>query len=289
MSTKKTATIADSDDNFEIGQGRSISEEYDGIDCITEPEEVVVKESVPALVSIGGGKAKIGTSKEDFEKLFSKYRSLGVSLLALKAEVPAANVILKPFRIGKYCVTNKEYRNYYLTSRYAEVPSSWPNGCYPEDRANHPVFSVSQRTANDYCNWLSQATGRNFRLPSDWEWEYCARGPEDNVFPWGDTFNTECANTMEAFRLTTTPVSQFPEGASSLGVMDMAGNVEEHVVPDTANQFAGESVAKELCSITKGGSFLQYEFAARAANMRLQLNVKLNAIGFRVAEDLHGN
>jgi formylglycine-generating enzyme required for sulfatase activity len=89
--------------------------------------------------------------------------------------------------------------------------------------ANHPVWGVSQEEARAYALWLSDATGRHFRLPNEEDWEHAARGPAGHEFPFGDTFDARCCNTAEAGIGHTTPVDRYASFASELGVIDLAG------------------------------------------------------------------
>ena len=94
-------------------------------------------------------------------------------------------------------------------------------------RPDHPVVFVSWYDALAYTKWLSAVTGRQWKLPSEAEWEKAARGTEGKIYPWGDEWDARKANTAEQGPKETTPVGMYPQGASIYGVMDMAGNVWE--------------------------------------------------------------
>lgn len=113
----------------------------------------------------------------------------------------------------------------------------WAN-CPYSNQANTPVLGVSWHEAYAYCRWLSSVTGDNYRLPTEAEWEYAARGPESLVFPWGNEYLSESemcgppgsgarANCFYDEHKETEPVGSYPEGVSPFGAYDMAGNVAE--------------------------------------------------------------
>jgi len=114
----------------------------------------------------------------------------------------------------------------------------------------HPVSCVSWYDGVAFCDWLSKKTGLNFKLPTEAEWEYTARGIDGRVYPWGneepdgtranyaeEAFNEVFAGTGQSLvhfgvndgYAATSPVGMFPNGASPFGALDMAGNLTEWV------------------------------------------------------------
>ena len=94
---------------------------------------------------------------------------------------------------------------------------------------NHPVVGVSWDDAVAYCKWRSSKTGKKFRLPTEWEWEYAAAGKEKREYPW-PTEKGEPTSKLLNYNSnvgTTTPVGSYPDGATPEGLYDMAGNVLE--------------------------------------------------------------
>jgi formylglycine-generating enzyme required for sulfatase activity len=154
-------------------------------------------------------------------------------------------VFVDAFKISKYPVTNMQYQTFVDATGH-RAPGYWREGAYPPNKANHPVVNVSWHDAVAYCRWLSGATGKECRLPTEAEWEKTARGgiqipnPQnpneltDNpnpkrMYPWGDEFDHKRLNVKIGDQQIgdTSPVGVYPGGASPYGVMDMSGNVWE--------------------------------------------------------------
>jgi formylglycine-generating enzyme required for sulfatase activity len=103
-----------------------------------------------------------------------------------------------------YCKIKQDEDGEYYTSKGA---------------SDYPVVMVTWHGANEYCRWAGG------RLPTEAEWEYAARGPENNLYPWGNDLPTrELAHYAASVE---TRVGSYPQGASWCGVYDMAGNVWE--------------------------------------------------------------
>jgi formylglycine-generating enzyme required for sulfatase activity len=169
------------------------------------------------------------------------------------------------FYISRYPITNAQFAKFVQAKKY-ERPSHWGAGGIPAGKENHPVVYVSWHNTVAFCDWLSEATGRRFRLPTEAEWEKAARGglriPQkvftlsataawrkmlstdlripsygdalrDNPlpgrqYPWGNEIDKNKCNTYESGIRDTTPVGKYsPAGDSPYGVADMAGNVWE--------------------------------------------------------------
>jgi len=152
-------------------------------------------------------------------------------------ELPAHQVTLSGYWVYQYDVTVAQYRAFCAatTSTLPQFPSdySWKGKTGWDDPAlqQHPIVNVSWNDAKTYAEWAG------VKLPTEAQWEYTARGPQGNNYPWGgkatedDTTNgwdiTKCANRENSSKVgkSTWPVGSFPTGASWCGAMDMAGNV----------------------------------------------------------------
>lgn len=170
-------------------------------------------------------------------------------------ERPVHTVDLSAFYIGKYEVTNAQWRRFRDDPGYDDV-KFWPNGRvvpktqvpYWTDARNHggatpgsddfPVLGVNWDSAVAYCRWLTAKTGKNYRLPTEAEWEKAARGMDQRRFPWGNNIDHSYANYVGAREYDTgAPVGAYDgnrlgdlqthSNASPYGAYDMSGNVME--------------------------------------------------------------
>ena len=157
-------------------------------------------------------------------------------------ETPPAEVYLPDFRIGRFPVTNLQYREFVRREKNTPdepLGAGWFNREPPADHLDHPVTGVSWHDAVRYCRWLSEVTGRRYRLPSEAEWEKAASwgvvdweaaaagklGEAKRRYPWGDEPPDETRCNVGGGR--TTAVTAHPSGASAYGVEDLLGNVQQ--------------------------------------------------------------
>jgi len=196
-------------------------------------------------------------------------------------------VYLPDYEIGKYPVTNFEYRAFVQDTGH-EPPRHWEGDQYPEELGDHPVVNVSWHDAVTYCEWLSQKTGKPYRLPTEAEWEKAARGTDGRQFPWGDEWDASRCNTAEGGPGTTTSVGQYsPESDSPYGVADIAGNVWEWcadwVQAYLDNSFPNEDYG-ETHRVLRGGSWTTYQrYALCTYRDRFNPHDWLVPWGFRVS------
>ncbi|MBI2511117.1 MAG: SUMF1/EgtB/PvdO family nonheme iron enzyme [Opitutae bacterium] len=101
----------------------------------------------------------------------------------------AASVTLDAFCIGRYEVTNAEWKAYLDANSLKTYPAHWSAGTYPAGKANHPVLYVSLNSALAYCAWVSAQTGWSITVPTAYQWEKAARGPSGNLYPWSNTLD----------------------------------------------------------------------------------------------------
>ena len=99
-------------------------------------------------------------------------------------ERPAHRVWVNAFEMAIYQVRNRDFAEFMQAAGHPEPPT-WGHPGF--DDPDHPVASVSWFEAQKYCQWLARVTGRPYRLPTEAEWEYAARGgAEGRLYPWGD-------------------------------------------------------------------------------------------------------
>src|SRR5262249_58597137 len=110
-----------------------------------------------------------------------------------------------------------------------QQPSQWDDHRFGKIHPNHPVVGVTWYEAMAFCRWLTQTLndGAIYTLPSEAEWEHAARGTARRPYAWGDDVpDGERANFNGTYS-STTAVGCFLLGATSQGVLDLAGNVWE--------------------------------------------------------------
>ncbi|QDV91093.1 Serine/threonine-protein kinase pkn1 [Phycisphaerae bacterium RAS2] len=144
----------------------------------------------------------------------------------------------KPFYMGKYEVTNAQYR------RFKPDHDSGDYRGVSLNNDNQPVVDVSREDAKAFCDWLRRQSGREVRLPSESEWEYACRGGDGREFPWSGSWppSAQSGNyadeTIKSMFSDWTPVDGYRDGyavsspvgsfsANPYGLHDMGGNVWE--------------------------------------------------------------
>jgi formylglycine-generating enzyme required for sulfatase activity len=245
----------------------------------------------PDMVLIPQADVWIGLAEYEVDTVLNTFDGLGLNKVWIEKECPRHSVHLKAYKLARYPVTNAEYKVFLIETGFTELPTSWDFRRYPSERSNHPVYTVSAKAADAYAAWLSQRTGRAFRLPTEAEWEWAAAGPDHFEFPWGNDFEADKANTAETGLFNSTPVGVFTTGVSPFGVSDMAGNVEEYVADNYQAYPGGKHVTDHLVDIhgqyrvARGGSFARFRDLARTRR-RHGHNPKspTYAMGFRLAE-----
>lgn len=174
-------------------------------------------------------------------------------------EIPEHNVTVQPFEMSKTEVTNSEYAEFIAATKHPAPSYFDNNGKPPAGQELWPVCNVNVADAEAFAKWRSQKEGKNYRLPTEEEWEYAARnGDQNTLYPWGNTWQDSYAATKEAKIISLQPVGTYPNGQNRWGVMDLIGNVWEWT-SSKASVYAGNpaEVAPQYANyrVLRGGSF----------------------------------
>jgi formylglycine-generating enzyme required for sulfatase activity len=208
-------------------------------------------------------------------------------------ERPQHQVTVREFLMGKYQITQAQYE---------AIMGNNP-AYFRTNGANRPVENVSWKNALEFCQKLSQKTKRNYRLPSEAEWEYACRAGTTTPFYFGETITVDLANyngnytyasaPKGQYRGQTTPVGNFPPNA--FGLYDMHGNVWEwcedyyhnnyQYAPIDGSAWLQTGLFSNLLSdrLVRGGSWGFLPEGCRSANRKADgVDLRFNSIGFRV-------
>ncbi|MCS7147715.1 MAG: bifunctional serine/threonine-protein kinase/formylglycine-generating enzyme family protein [Geminocystis sp.] len=210
-------------------------------------------------------------------------------------EGPQHLVSLGPFYISKYPITQLQWR---VVSRFPKIvrPLKPKPAAFKGD--NLPVERVSWFDAQEFCKRLSKYTGRNYRLPTEAEWEYACRGNTQTRYSFGDVITPEVANynpqkqggkNTSLRERKTTPVDNFYP--NPFGLYDCHGNVwewcEDHYTSSyTSTPRDGSphySTMSNQNRVVRGGSFaLPARYCRSAKRNSYPPEACYNFIGFRV-------
>ncbi|MBI5842903.1 MAG: SUMF1/EgtB/PvdO family nonheme iron enzyme [Chloroflexi bacterium] len=292
-----------------------------------------VKVILPEMVFIPAGVFRMGTSEED-EKILKEQ-----SAQSWDDEKPSHSVLLSEYSIGKYPVTNAEFRCFVEQGGYdpqaawwSEDGRKWRTGAWESDLswladeetrkiwkewlagrpverrgrpfwwddprwngANLPIVGITWFEMEAYCNWLTFASGKCFRLPTEAEWEHAARGAGNFIWAWGNEWDADKANTDEAEKKIagTSPVGMYPNGASPYGIEDVMGNVWEWCLDWYNENEYKERLGKEAkdpygaqngtARVVRGGSWNLNRHGARCSSRLGGAPGGFNhSLGFRV-------
>ena len=240
-------------------------------------------------------------------------------------EFPVRTVEMDEFAIGRYEVTREEFDAFVTSTGYRAEGNCWTVDAAGEwdhdaqaswrapgfvNGARHPAVCVSWADAQAYVEWLRARTGGDYRLPSESEWEYAARGGTTTERYWGDAARDQCryangadGTMMEELRgrgvacgdgaVYTAPVGAFESNA--FGLFDMLGNAWEWVEDCWHGNYAGAPVSGRAWTyggncrsrMLRGGSWSGNARYLRSADRNsYRTNVRMSNGGFRVARSL---
>jgi formylglycine-generating enzyme required for sulfatase activity len=207
------------------------------------------------------------------------------------SERPVRRVtIAEPFALGKYEVTVGEWQACVDAGACASMPGM------QNVTASSPVHNVNWNEVQDYLEWLSGETGKTYRLPTEAEWEYAARGGTKTRYWWGEAVGARNANCEDCGgswdRKTPAAIGSF--AANPFGLHDMNGGVMEWVADcwnqdydgapaDGSARLSGECTQRVL----RGGSWRNDQsYATVSSRLSYDAAVRYYTNGFRVARDL---
>ena len=221
--------------------------------------------------------------------------------------------------VGRFEITLAQYRRFIAETGLSETgncisdldgdeeaePSAKPDWRDPgfEQASDYSVACISWEDAKKYTDWLSDKTGEEYRLLSEAEWEYAARGvmttnEPSTKYGWGDEAPVcEQGQANGAVFSRCSDIGTKPVGFSEVnafGLYDMHGNVWEWVEDCWNSSYAGASSNGSArlsgeCNgrVLRGGSWNYYPQDLRSANRgRLSTTVRVNDVGFRIARTL---
>jgi formylglycine-generating enzyme required for sulfatase activity len=198
--------------------------------------------------------------------------------------------ISQPFYLGKYEVTQAQWQ---------AVMGKNPSHYKDSDR---PVETVSWEEAQEFIRKLNARKEEGmYRLPTEAEWEYAARGSDGRTYPWGDQFDSTQVNFCDQNCLhdykdqsandgyaTTSPVGHYESDRSPFGVYDMAGNVSEWVQDwygeyPSSPQRDPSGPPSGTYRVTRGGAWNNIASGCRSANRSYgRPSIRSDGLGFRL-------
>lgn len=231
-------------------------------------------------------------------------------------EYPAHVVQVQAFELSRHEITVQQFKRFVEATHYVTTAEFQKQGCALQDLQKpsawiispehnwrtpgfpqtlvHPVVCVSWQDAEAYTQWLSKQTGQPYRLPTEAEWEYAARGGKITAFYWGNQPDRHFANVSGVDGsdqwAQTAPVGQF--AANPFGLHDMAGNVWEWTADCWQATYQSTASAEHTCSqnafrARRGGGWDNVPASTRSAvRSSASLLDRSYVLGFRVVREL---
>jgi formylglycine-generating enzyme required for sulfatase activity len=230
-------------------------------------------QAIMALVP--GGEFLLGSAKEE----------------ALPEEKPQRKILLRPFYVDLYEVTNRRYALFVAQTGHAP-PVHWASQKTPPAGSEDcPVTWVSHEDALAYVGWAGH------RLPTELEWEKAARGTDGRTYPWGEDLPPAwLANINLPAPQKAMPVGMHPLGLSPYGCHDMVGNAQEWTFYDFLHyRYRGLEEGSEdppapttgSFKVLRGGAFVDIaEFGRTTYRSFHKPDARTGLFGFRVARDV---
>jgi formylglycine-generating enzyme required for sulfatase activity len=224
-----------------------------------------------------------------------KFRMGDIQGKGFKDEQPVHEVhIRRPFAVSQYEITFDQYDEF-VKATGRQQPDDEGFG-----RGRRPVIRVSWNEAVDYAAWLSQQTGKRYRLPSEAEWEYAARGGTETAYWWGNEMKPGFANCISCGtrpdNRQTAPVGSLKP--NPFGLYDTAGNVREWVQDCWHDNYQGapsdgsawEKDHNGNCNgrVHRGGAFrsVNKENIRSSSRQMYRAGARPDHVGFRLVREI---
>ena len=242
------------------------------------------------MVAIWGGSFWRGTEEWEIERLIQALAWDG-----FRREKPRQQVTLPPFFLSKYPITQAQWKTIASLPKVKVDLESNPSHFLGE---NLPVERVSWSEAVEFSQRLCQQTGKEYRLPTEAEWEYACRGGTTTPFSCGETLKGELANYDAReiyarepggeYRQQTTPVGSLTP--NPWGLYDLHGNVWEWCEDNRHENYQGAPKDGSVwlsgdsrLKVIRGGSWSSIPWFCRSAfRNELYADLKNDRLGFRV-------
>lgn len=235
------------------------------------------------MVLIPAGEFIMGSNVEEVERILRTVQ--GMRREWMIDEIPAHRVYLDAFYIDKYEVSNALYEQF-MQATGRKQPEYWTYVQF--NKKDQPVVGVTWYDAKAYCEWAGK------RLPTEAEWEKAARGTDRRMYPWGNTWEGNRANTLHSGPGHPAPVNAYEAGQSPYGVYNLSGNVWEWVADWFEENYYQNSPARNprgpgdsIKKVIRGGSwFTIFPVNTRTANRgSFSPEFWRGSVGFRCAQD----
>ncbi len=267
----------------------------------TNVVENVEPPKVPeGMALIPEGSFMMGRDLSDEEKNFA-INVNGREEKIFSYDWPAHQKNISAFYLDRTEVSNTHYAEFVKATGHP-APANWEGPTPPPHADQIPVTEVTYQDAIDYCAWRStqRTDGVKFRLPTEEEWEYAARGKDAgkpgapvNLYPWGDQWIDGNANTKESRLDFPRNVDQYPVGKSKSDILNLAGNVAEWTASDFSHypgsdrKTPREKGYEGTYQVVRGGAFaFPKEYAMTTTRVWARPENKGPRLGFRCAADV---
>jgi len=207
---------------------------------------------------------------------------------ATVSELPVHPVTVPAFAIDKTEVTNFEYAEFIKDTQH-EPPANWAGGKPIPGQEALPVTFVSYDDAVAFAEWRSKRDNVQYRLPTEEEWEYAARGgDQNNIYPWGNDWAEDNAVIKSSGLTQPKAVGSSPKDKTRWDAFDMMGNVYEWT-SSKASYYQGSTLKVEAeqraWHVVRGASFATSQLPKPISATRrdwLSGNTKVSVLGFRL-------